>query len=57
MNSLEVFHISLRSTYGKNMEPKLLEQLGTFPREINLNYFSLIFDSIEQQKCTKDKYR
>jgi hypothetical protein len=34
MNPFEVNHISSGSTYGKKMEPKLLEHLGTFPRQL-----------------------
>jgi hypothetical protein len=31
-NPLQVFHTSLRSTYGQKMGPKQLEHLGMFPR-------------------------
>ncbi len=42
MNPFQVFHISLRSTCGRNMEAKRLEHLGMFPRKFRYHRLALI---------------
>ncbi len=42
MNPFQVFHTSLRSTYGRKMEPIRLGHLGMFPRKRIMNVLDFL---------------